>query len=153
VDCQEFSHGLHIWKSGKPSDNLRFNLRDFPDLLPALAITCAGLGLAAVFTGLENLVIKESNRSKAIQQELLKIGINSSMPSNGELILFSSNLGDTLKETCISFESYNDHRIAMALAPLVMKLGEIEINQSETVSKSYPGYWNELFKTNAVSID
>lgn len=153
VDCQEFSHGLHIWKSGKPSDNLRFNLRDFPDLLPALAVTCAGLGLAAVFTGLENLVIKESNRSKAIQQELLKIGVNSSMPSNGELILFSSNLGDTLKETCISFESYNDHRIAMALAPLVMKLGEIEINQPETVSKSYPGYWNELFKTNAVSID
>lgn len=153
VGCEENSFGLHIWKTGNTGSDLHFNLRDFPDLLPALAVSCAGLGLDAVFTGLENLVIKESNRTQAIQQELFKIGVKSSMPSVGELLLSASAMNPTLKNTCISFESYDDHRIAMALAPLVLKLGEIEINQPETVSKSYPGYWNELIKTNAVSID
>jgi len=153
VECEEYIQGLRVWKSGKVMDNLCFNLRDFPDLLPALAVTCAGLGVGAYFIGLENLVIKESNRTKALEHELAKIGVRCSLPSAGELVIQSSGLKSTCTARCVSFESYNDHRMAMALASLAMVLGELEIQQAEAVSKSYPQFWNELLKTRAVSID
>jgi 3-phosphoshikimate 1-carboxyvinyltransferase len=153
VTCKDNQNGLTVWKTGEVSDKVQFNLRDFPDLLPSLAVTCAGLGVEAVFTGLENLVIKESNRTLAIQQELAKVGISCSIPSTGELIIHCSKLNATTTGGCTIFRTYDDHRMAMALAPLVLLLGEIEIQQPEVVSKSYPAYWNELLKTNAVSID
>jgi 3-phosphoshikimate 1-carboxyvinyltransferase len=153
VDCKENPGGLLIWKLGDMTDEIQFNLRDFPDLLPALAVTCAGLGVKAFFSGLENLVIKESNRTKAIQQELFKVGVRCDMPSIGELIIHSSTIKYSESDSCIVFESYDDHRMAMALAPLVLRLGKLQINRSEAVSKSYPGFWSELLKTNAVSID
>ena len=96
---------------------LSFDFINNPDLYPTIAATCAGLGVEGRFTGLRNLVHKESDRVAAMVTELKKNNI---------------------------FDSHNDHRIAMALAPLAMKIGAIEINNAEVVSKSYPGFWEEI---------
>ena len=99
------------------SNDLSFDFINNPDLYPTIAATCAGLGINAQFTGLQNLKYKESDRVAAMTMELSK----------------SNN-----------FDSHNDHRIAMALAPLAMKIGAIEINNADVVSKSYPNFWEEI---------
>lgn len=106
---------------------LRYNFTDTPDLFPTIAATCAGLGIQTDFTGLRNLAIKESDRVAAMTAELSKI-----VPSS--------------KTSQIVFDSHNDHRIAMALAPLAMKIGALEIQNAEVVSKSYPDFWKEFQK-------
>ena len=105
-------------------DNLSFDFINNPDLYPTIAATCAGLGVKADFTGLRNLIHKESDRVAAMTTELAKVG--------------------TRRATSVVFDSHNDHRIAMALAPLAMKIGAIEINNAEVVSKSYPNFWEEI---------
>ena len=104
--------------------SLHFDLIDNPDLYPTIAATCAGLGVEAELTGLRNLIHKESDRVAAMTTELAKVG--------------------TRRATSVVFDSHNDHRIAMALAPLAMKIGAIEINSAEVVSKSYPNFWEEI---------
>ena len=104
-----------------------FDFTDNPDLYPTIAATCAGLNIQGHFTGLQNLVHKESDRVAAMTTELSRVGTRraTSLP--------------------IVFDSHNDHRIAMALAPLAMKIGAIEINDADVVSKSYPNFWREFF--------
>ena len=109
-------------------DNLSFDFINNPDLYPTIAATCAGLGVKADFTGLRNLIHKESDRVAAMTTELSKIP------------LVQTCHGASLP----NFDSHGDHRIAMALAPLAMKIGAIEINNSEVVSKSYPKFWKEF---------
>ena len=109
-------------------NQLSFDFINNPDLYPTIAATCAGLGVKARFTGLRNLIHKESDRVAAMETELSKI------PS---------------VQTCHGaslpiFDTYDDHRIAMALAPLAMKIGAIEINNADVVSKSYPNFWKEF---------
>ena len=107
-----------------------FDFIDNPDLYPTIAATCAGLGVEGRFTGLRNLVHKESDRVAAMVSELSMIGTDRVCPQD---------------RVCPPvFDSHNDHRIAMALAPLAMKIGAIEINNAEVVSKSYPNFWEEI---------
>ena len=107
-----------------------FDFIDNPDLYPTIAATCAGLGVEGRFTGLRNLVHKESDRVAAMMSELSMIGTDRICPQD---------------RVCPPvFDSHNDHRIAMALAPLAMKIGAIEINNAEVVSKSYPNFWEEI---------
>ena len=99
-----------------------FDFINNPDLYPTIAATCAGLGVEGNFTGLRNLKHKESDRVAAMTTELSRVG------------------------TDRVFNSHNDHRIAMALAPLAMKIGAIEIDNADVVSKSYPNFWQEFKK-------
>ena len=101
-------------------NDLSFDFLNNPDLYPTIAATCAGLGIKAHFTGLQNLKFKESDRVAAMMTELSKIGVTN------------------------VFDSHNDHRIAMSLAPLAMKIGTVEINNAEVVSKSYPNFWQDF---------
>ena len=112
---------------------------DNPDLFPTIAATCAGLGVEGRFTGLRNLVHKESDRVAAMMTELSKIGVTFERKSDNGLIINPNNC-----EPYQVFDSHNDHRIAMALAPLAMKIGAIEINNADVVSKSYPTFWSEF---------
>lgn len=107
---------------------LQFDFINNPDLYPTIAATCAGLGVKARFTGLRNLKHKESDRVAAMETELVK--------THGHAFQHQDNP--------IIFDTYGDHRIAMALAPLTMKIGAIEINNADVVSKSYPNFWNEF---------
>jgi 3-phosphoshikimate 1-carboxyvinyltransferase len=99
---------------------LHFDFSQHPDLYPTMAATCAGLKLDAVFTGLDNLTLKESDRVEAMQQELAKLG-----------------------EPEVHFCAHNDHRIAMALAPLSMLFGPVAFDHPEVVEKSYPHFWDD----------
>ena len=99
---------------------LHFDFSQHPDLYPTMAATCAGLRLEAHFTGLENLTIKESNRVEAMQTELSKLG-----------------------QQPLRFFAHNDHRIAMALAPLSMLFGPVTFDHPEVVEKSYPNFWKD----------
>ena len=107
-------------------NHLSFDFINNPDLYPTIAATCAGLGVKARFTGLRNLIHKESDRVAAMTTELAKTYGRASQPS------------------VPIFDSHDDHRITMALAPLTMKIGAIEINNAAVVSKSYPNFWKEL---------
>ena len=100
---------------------LHFDFSQHPDLYPTLVATCAGLGIEATFDGLDNLTLKESDRVEAMQTELAKLG---SRP--------------------IHFCTHNDHRVAMALAPLSMLVGDISFDYPEVVKKSYSSFWEDV---------
>ncbi len=123
---------------------LSFDFSAHPDLFPTMAATCAGLRLEARFSGVANLVLKESNRVEAMQSELDKIGAKFKYQSENELVLIpSSRLPFFEKPYPLRFESHGDHRIVMALAPLAEKVGSLIFDHPEVVEKSYPNFWTE----------
>lgn len=147
VASEQIDKGVLIRKIGEGKKNFCFDCSQNPDLFPALAATCAGLGIKAVFEGIENLSIKETDRNKAMQNELSKIQIQFKQHLNGVLELYPLEKMPCFSfENPIHFETYNDHRIVMSLAPLSLKIGAIEIRNPEVVSKSYPCYWEEIQK-------
>ena len=122
-----------------------FNFKDCPDLFPAVIAACAGNGVDATFTGLKNLSIKESDRKHAMMNELSKIGISFEDVSDDELKMFcSEKLPYFSEENPIIFNNYDDHRIAMALSLLSMKIGTISMENTDVVSKSYPDFFKVI---------
>ena len=107
------------------------------DLGPVL-ITFAALKNGAMFTGTSRLKIKESDRGNVVAEELRKCGADISVLEN-EIIVNKKEL----HSSTTPFNSHNDHRIAMALSLLSTQF-DIEISSSECVSKSYPGYFDDL---------
>lgn len=104
---------------------IRFDFSQNPDLYPTMAATCAGLGIEATFTGLDNLHLKESDRVDAMETELAKI----SEQSDGKPLCFCA---------------HNDHRVVMALVPLAMLYGPVHFDHPEVVGKSYPRFWDDV---------
>lgn len=115
-------------------------LNNSPDIAQTIAVTCFGLGMGCDLTGLHTLKIKETDRLEALKMELTKLGAEISV-SNDSLYLKSSS---AIKEK-ISISTYQDHRMAMAFAPLALKV-PIIIENAEVVSKSYPSFWEDLKK-------
>ncbi|MEY3369069.1 MAG: hypothetical protein RI973_2224 [Bacteroidota bacterium] len=118
-----------------------------PDLAQTVSVLCAGLGVHGLFTGLETLRIKETDRISALQQELAKVQVYLSMlparflkKANRE---FFHQEGKAVMSEQLVFGTYEDHRMAMSLAALAM-LGEVGIRQPDVVSKSYPAFWEDL---------
>ena len=99
----------------------------------------------ATFTGLKNLSIKESDRKLAMMKELFKINIVFEDVSDDELKMFCpEELPYFTEENPIVFNNYEDHRIAMALSVLSMKIGTISMENTDVVSKSYPGFFESM---------
>ena len=122
-----------------------FNFKDCPDLFPAVIAACAGNRVNATFTGLKNLSIKESDRKRAMMNELMKINITFEDVSDDELKMFCpEELPYFTEENPMIFNNYEDHRIAMALSILSMKIGAISMENVEVVSKSYPGFFKSI---------
>lgn len=117
---------------------VNYQLNNCPDIAQTIAVTCFGLGIACNLTGLHTLKIKETDRLEALKIELTKLGAEISV-TNDSLHLKSSS---EIKKN-ISISTYQDHRMAMAFAPLALKV-PIIINQAEVVSKSYPDFWKDL---------
>jgi 3-phosphoshikimate 1-carboxyvinyltransferase len=119
-----------------------FNFKDCPDLFPAVIAACAGNRVNATFSGLKNLSIKESDRKQAMMNELMKINITFENVSDDELKMFCPEvLPCFTEENPIIFNNYEDHRVAMALSVLTMKIGTISMENVEVVSKSYPEFF------------
>jgi 3-phosphoshikimate 1-carboxyvinyltransferase len=109
-----------------------------PDIAQTIAVTCFGLGIGCHLTGLHTLKIKETDRLKALKNELTKLGATISV-TNDSLTLVS---GSPPLEG-LGVATYQDHRMAMAFAPLALKV-PIIIEDAEVVSKSYPKFWEDL---------
>ncbi|MDA1009577.1 MAG: 3-phosphoshikimate 1-carboxyvinyltransferase, partial [Bacteroidetes bacterium] len=113
---------LILTKNKQNSFSQQINLIETPDLYQALKCTLFAKNIATEFSGIQTLKNKETDRVTSTESELLK-----------------------LKTTKI-IETHKDHRMAMSFAPLCLKFGELQINNSEVVSKSYPNFWNDLKK-------
>lgn len=127
-------------ENAKPkTGTFRADLRSTPDLAQTLACTCAGTGVPCELTGLHTLKIKETDRIAALNNELQKL--NCEIESGEDFIVIQpkGNLPSGVR-----VKSYNDHRMVMALAPLALKTGDLEIEGWECVSKSFPGFKNEF---------
>lgn len=121
---------------------LELDLMDTPDLTQTLAVTCCLLGLPFIFTGLESLKIKETDRLAALQMELSKLGFILEVQDPGVLIWRGARF-DSGEET-EPIATYQDHRMAMAFAPAALFFPGLQINDCEVVSKSYPRFWKDL---------
>lgn len=121
-------------------DPLILDLSNTPDLAQTIAVTCFGLGIGCDLSGLQTLKIKETDRIVALKTELEKLGAKIKIDDNS---LFLEKSLQIIQN--ISIETYQDHRMAMAFAPLALKTN-ITINNAEVVSKSYPKFWEDLQK-------
>jgi 3-phosphoshikimate 1-carboxyvinyltransferase len=119
-------------------ETLNLELQNSPDIAQTIAVTCFGMGIGCHLTGLHTLKIKETDRLEALKNELSKLGAMITV-TNDSLTLEPS---DKINEN-ISIKTYQDHRMAMAFAPLALRV-PIIIEDAEVVSKSYPTFWEDL---------
>lgn len=142
--------GVHLHRTGGPPPPLfEWDFLRCPDLAQTLAVVCGGLGIHAVFTGLETLRIKETDRIAALQTELAKVQVFlSELPARfagGSEETHYLIEGKAKWEEAPVFRTYEDHRMAMAFAPLAL-LGPVGIEEPEVVVKSYPDFWEDWRK-------
>ena len=125
-------------KNHIPSD-FNYNFLECPDIAQTLAVICGGLGVKGEFSGLETLKIKETDRVAALNAELAKAKVNFE-----ELSFDTCKIeGKATFDATPQFPTYEDHRMAMAFAPLAM-LHEVLIEAPKVVEKSYPDFWKDL---------
>ncbi len=142
ITSQFKNGGVLITKEVKIIERKIFDLKECPDLAQTIVVICAILKHEATFTGLETLKIKETNRVLALQTELAKIGVKF-IEKNLSYKLDCSKLYFPER---ISINTYEDHRMAMAFAPLALKINKVEIEDMMVVEKSYPYFWDDLKK-------
>jgi 3-phosphoshikimate 1-carboxyvinyltransferase len=140
ISSQFKDGGVYIFKEAKKIERKIFDFKECPDLAQTVIVCCAAMGHEATFTGLETLKIKETDRVNALQTELLKIGVKL-IEKNQTYKLDCSGL-DLNKRVKIA--TYDDHRMAMAFAPLALVMPELEIEDHLVVEKSYPDFWKHL---------
>lgn len=145
VETSFLENDIVLRKVSFPSEKIReegveFDLSNAPDIAQTIAVTCFGLGIGCHLIGLHTLKIKETDRLEALRTELSKLGATISVTDKTLLLEPSKEIK---KE--VSIDTYNDHRMAMAFAPLALKI-PLFINDAGVVSKSYPDFWRDLEK-------
>ncbi len=122
-----------------------------PDLTQTLAVTTAAQNMIATFSRVKNLKIKESDRIQTLKTELKKIGIKlkevdlgSEIDEHDDVSIEITPAELKRADEATVIETHNDHRIAMAFAPLALKMGFINIENPNVVKKSYPNFWDDL---------
>ena len=130
---------LYLQKQALGSNPIQLDLSDAPDIAQTIAVTCYGLGVACDLTGLHTLKIKETDRLVALQNELTKLGATIEITDKSLHLQKRTNP----IHPNVLIETYHDHRMAMAFAPLAL-LVPIRIQDADVVTKSYPGFWEDL---------
>jgi 3-phosphoshikimate 1-carboxyvinyltransferase len=129
----------------QPESALEWDFANCPDLAQTVAVVCVAKGIPARFTGIESLKIKETDRVLALQNELQKIGGTlTEVETNHAYEVNTVKAIDKLSETP-KIDTYEDHRMAMAFAPLAMLI-DVDIEEPGVVAKSYPEFWEHLGK-------
>ncbi len=137
------NEGLKLKKQNKKVPYFEFDFIDCPDLAQAVIATCVGLGIEGSFKGLQSLRIKETDRIEKLSDEINNFGY-SIVEENADLWkLVKRSEKYNIPENYIT-KTYDDHRMAMSLAPLCMNTGKMTIDDPEVVKKSYPGFWKDL---------
>ncbi len=133
--------GVRLCKGPATPGAVAADLAGCPDLGQTLVATCALLGRPFRFGGLRSLRIKETDRIAALQTELGRMGCS---PATDGESLWSTATGAAPHRPDGALATYDDHRMAMALAPAALRLGPVAIDHPEVVSKSYPAFWDDL---------
>lgn len=142
-DREHRSVVLH--KGGEVVERMEYDFVNQPDLAQTVVVTCCMLDIPFRFTGLQSLKIKETDRMAALICELGKLGYvleekdDSILSWDGTHLLI-----DPVPGSEVAIDTYEDHRMAMAFAPVCLKQEQVKINNPEVVSKSYPGFWDDL---------
>jgi 3-phosphoshikimate 1-carboxyvinyltransferase len=156
IDTAYTEGGLHLTKSGNPITELfEWDFVKCPDIAQTFAVICAGVGVQGLFTGLETLFIKETDRVQALKNELAKVGASfvklpARFAQKTHKQYFTVD-GKAVFEKVPTFPTYEDHRMAMAFAPLAM-FDTIKIEDPAVVNKSYTQFWED-FKTLGFEIE
>lgn len=132
--------GIKLSKKEINISEFNYDFTNCPDIAQTLAVTCLGLGIKANLTGLRTLKIKETDRIIALKNELEKFGAEINVTNDSIKIIPKASLPISK----IHIQTYNDHRMAMCFAPLVLKCGELKIENPDVVEKSYPAFWEDL---------
>jgi 3-phosphoshikimate 1-carboxyvinyltransferase len=142
VRTESTGSGISLNTANKSFSGEVMDLKDCPDLAQTIIVCAAVLGQNLRFTGLETLKIKETDRVLALQNELAKIGV----------LLIEKDLVYTLNCEALHFpdyvtiKTYEDHRMAMAFAPIALLINTVELEDMDVVEKSYPDFWKDLEK-------
>ncbi len=120
----------------------RYDFISCPDLVQTMAACLCGLGIPFRFTGTQTLRVKETDRIAALIAELGKLGFGLTTDESGNCLAWDGRRTSSVQQPLI--KTYHDHRMAMALAPLASLNGALEIDDPLVVSKSYPGFWDDL---------
>lgn len=118
---------------------MKLNFKDNPDIAQTIAVMFAAKNICCTFSGIESLKLKETDRIVAMQTELRKLNVHFDYAPMYDFY----QLKGEYKPGAYSFETYNDHRMAMSFAPLAL-LNPVEILHPEVVNKSYPEFWEHL---------
>lgn len=144
VSTEHRGEDVVLRKNGKRVERLDVDFVEMPDLAQTFVVTCCLLGVPFHFTGLQSLKIKETDRIEALKKELSKLGFIIEDINDCELLWDGIRQQGTNSLDDIAIDTYEDHRMAMAFAPVALKDGRIVINNPQVVSKSYPRYWEDL---------
>ena len=143
--------GVVLKHNGNRTQKLNYNFVNEPDLAQTFVVTCVLLNIPFRFTGLQSLKIKETDRIEALKTELRKLGYLLT-DSNNSILEWNGERCEPQAHPVIA--TYEDHRMAMAFAPVALVLPEgIEIADPQVVSKSYPHYWRDLRTAGFIIID
>ncbi len=146
IDSTQEPDGIRlIKKSNTQPDELILDFTENPDLAQTMTVLCVLKKLPFRFSGLETLKIKETDRIAALKTELYKFGAHLEEPSNGEL-QWNGKVVPT-HGTPVKISTYNDHRMALSFAAATLCYPNLQIEDPNVVTKSYPHYWEDLKKT------
>jgi len=132
--------GVIVSATQPSASSMDFNFMHCPDLAQSAIVAAAALGCRAKFTGLQTLRFKETDRFRALLTQMGRLGFFAEYADNKYIEL----PGEVPFLKQLPVQTYNDHRMAMAFAPLVLKTGELVIEEPEVVAKSYPDFWQHL---------
>lgn len=122
---------------------LVLNFIETPDITQTMACLCVAKRIPFEFSGLKTLKIKETDRIAALQSELAKFGAALTEPEHGKLA-WNGQINSPATESTPAINTSHDHRMALAFAPMAMACSGVEIDDPQVVTKSYPGFWDDL---------
>ena len=128
---------------------LEWDFTGTPDLVPAVAVTCAALGISASLTGVETLRYKESNRLESISEELKKLGREVTVADGVMTIPAGEPFSKESLSGKAAVDSHGDHRIAMAFGALRVVNPDLQVTEPDVVAKSFPDFWKMLDRLKA----
>lgn len=132
---------VRLRNTGRCVHRLEYDFVSAPDLAQTFVACCCLMDVPFHFTGLQTLKIKETDRIEALKTEMRKLGYVVSDVGGKELVWN----GERCEPDCsMGIDTYEDHRMALAFAPLAFKMQDIVINNPAVVTKSYPHYWEHL---------
>ena len=144
VNSIQKSEGVLLVKSKNISpEKLIHDFIENPDVAQTMACLCVAKKIPFHFSGLKTLKIKETDRISALQNELAKFGAELTEPEPGELA-WNGKINSEISQEYPVIETYHDHRMAVAFAPMALAGYRLQISDPMVITKSYPGFWEDL---------